>query len=60
MEENQFNKGDIIYLKSGSEPLTIYSVYNESIFYCIWINNKIEISNQGLPFHLFTKEKPKI
>lgn len=50
--------GDIVYLKSGSKPMTISEEWDDNRMVCIWEDEKGEHKRQVYPASALTKEKP--
>lgn len=55
--KEQVKIGDVVYLKSGGQPLTISAISNEEAN-CYWMNGN-EIKYYRVPVAVLTKVKPK-
>lgn len=54
----QFNVGDVVVLKSGSDPMTVKIVGNDNKIYCLWYINGDFKGHEFPPDALKTYEAP--
>ena len=54
---NNFKEGDVVYLKSGSDPMTIVSIYKDHCHVAWHDKDKIE-QRTSYPKEALTKENP--
>lgn len=55
----RFEIGDVVYLKSGSPPLTVGSIISE-IHHVTWVDCNNNVNRLALDGRCFTKTKPEI
>lgn len=57
---NNFQEGDVVYLKSGSPAMTITELSDESKSYCEWFDKNQEIQGTSFKNTSLTKEDPRL
>lgn len=57
---NEFQEGDVVYLKSGGPAMTITELSENHISYCQWFDKNLELQGSSFNNRVLTKEDPRV
>lgn len=55
--KEQFREGDVVELKSGSEPMTVERVSDEDLIHCVWFDKKNNFHSHCFPAGTLEKDR---